>query len=119
MESVGTISYCSHGGSEGLGLGGGSVFSLVRLGDRLVRWLASTTVYRRSMGYRACSMNKRSSMDKGSSTDKRGLGVGCLTVISNLSDVAIVVIGVVVDMLDPSIRKSHRVATLTHTSSII
>merc|ERR1712055_49840 len=72
-----------------------------------------------SMNYRACSMNKRGSVDKRSSTDKRGLWVGCLTVISNLSDVAIVVIGVVVDMLDPSIRKSNRVATLTHTSSII
>merc|ERR1712055_816834 len=143
MESVGTISYCSHGGSEGLGLGGGSVFSLVRLGDGLVRGLATSTVDRRSMGnksmtskamtnnsrsmgnqrgsmnYRASCVNKRGSMDKGSSTDKRGLWVGCLTIISNFSDVAIVVIGVVVDMLDPSIRKSNRVATLTHTSSII
>merc|ERR1719430_2137275 len=64
---------------------------------------------RSSMNYRACCVNKRGSMDKGSSTDKRGLWVGCLTVISNFSDVAIVVIGVVVDMLDPSIRKSNRV----------
>merc|ERR1712055_345819 len=152
MESIGTISYCSHGGSEGLGLGGGSVFSLVRLGDGLVRGLATSTVDRRSMGnksmtdkamtsksmtdkattsksmtdkamtsksmtnkamtsksmtdnsrsmsnqrgsvnYRACCVNKRGSMDKGSSTDKRGLWVGCLTVISYFSDVAIVVIG--------------------------
>merc|ERR1712055_640664 len=128
MESIGTISYCSHGGSEGLGLGGGSVFSLVRLGDGLVRGLATSTVDRRSMGnksmtsksmtsksmtdnsrsmrnqrgsmnYRASCVNKRGSMDKGSSTDKRGLWVGCLTVISNFSDVSIVVIGVVVDML--------------------
>merc|ERR1712055_1002620 len=178
MESIGTISYRSNGGSEGLGLGGGSVFSLVRLGDGLVRGLATSTVDRRSMGnksmtdkamtsksmtdkattsksmtdkamtsksmtnkamtsksmtdnsrsmsnqrgsmnYRACCVNKRGSMDEGSSTDKRGLWVGCLTVISNLSDVAIVVIGVVVDVLNPSIRKSNRVATFTHTSSII
>jgi len=45
MESVGRISYSSHGGSEGLGLGGGSVLSLVRLGDRLVRDLTSTNSY--------------------------------------------------------------------------
>merc|ERR1719430_1099240 len=74
---------------------------------------------RGSMNYRACCVNKRGSMDNGSSTDKSGLWVGCLTIISNFSDVAIVVIGVVVDMLDPSIRKSNRVATFTHTSSII
>merc|ERR1712055_484837 len=79
----------------------------------------SMTDNSRSMSNRACCVNKRGSMDKGSSTDKRGLWVGCLTVISNFSDVSIVVIGVVVDMLDPSIRKSNRVATLTHTSSII
>merc|ERR1719430_1922774 len=100
MESVGTISYCSHGGSEGLGLGGGSVFSLVRLGDGLVRGLATSTSMtdkamtsksmsdnsrgmgnqRGSMNYGACSVNKRGSMDK------RGLWVGCLTVISYFSD---------------------------------
>jgi len=45
MESVGRVMDSSYGGSEGLGLGGGSVLSLVRLGDGLVRDLASTNSY--------------------------------------------------------------------------
>ena len=46
MESIGRVMHSSHGGSEGLGLGGGSVLSLVRLGDRLVRDLAGTNSYK-------------------------------------------------------------------------
>merc|ERR1719347_2022593 len=58
----------SYTSSEGLGLGGGSVLSLERLGDGLVRDLASTTVDRSSvdsMGNRSSmdSMGNRSSMD--------------------------------------------------------
>ena len=38
--------HSSHGGSEGLGLGVGSVLSLERLGDGLVRNLAGRTSYK-------------------------------------------------------------------------
>merc|ERR1719430_281627 len=42
MKSIGMIRYCSHIGSKSLGLGHCSVFSLERLGDRLVGSLTST-----------------------------------------------------------------------------
>merc|ERR1711962_452394 len=45
MESVRRVMDSSYCGSEGLGLGGGSVLSLERLGYRLVRDLASTKSY--------------------------------------------------------------------------
>ena len=45
MESVRRVMYSSHCGSEGLGLGVCSVFSLERLGDGLVRDLAGTNSY--------------------------------------------------------------------------
>merc|ERR1712055_844965 len=41
MKSIGMIRYCSHIGSKSLGLGHCSVFSLERLGDRLVGSLTS------------------------------------------------------------------------------
>ena len=55
----------------------------------------------------------------------RGRGVGgggrvlSLSLISDLSDVAVVVIDVVVDVLDPAVRKSNGVRTLPLASSII
>merc|ERR1712098_731517 len=45
MESVRRVMHSSNGGSEGLGLGVCSVFSLERLGDGLVRDLAGTNSY--------------------------------------------------------------------------
>merc|ERR1712215_533219 len=45
MESVRRVMHSSHCGSEGLGLGVCSVFSLERLGDGLVRDLAGTNSY--------------------------------------------------------------------------
>merc|ERR1712215_363044 len=58
MESIGRVSNRGHGGSEGLSLRDTSVLSLERLGDRLVRGLASRT---------DSSMDQRSSMNQGSS----------------------------------------------------
>ena len=55
----------------------------------------------------------------------RGRGVGggggvlSLSLISDLSNVAVVVIDVVVDVLDPAVRKSNGVRTLPLASSII
>jgi len=144
MERIGRVSNRGHGGSEGLSLRDTSVLSLERLGDRLVRCLASRTdssmdqrssmnqgsSMNSSMNNRASmnnrgsmnnwsSMNYWSSMNKRGSSDNGGLWVDCLAVINDLSDVAVKVIGVVVDMLDPSIRKSYRVRTLTIACSII
>merc|ERR1712243_425750 len=80
MESIGRVMDSSYAGSEGLGLGGGSVLSLVRLGDGLVRDLASTTVDRSSVDSvsnrsSVDSVGNRSSMDSvgnRSSVDNRG-----------------------------------------------
>merc|ERR1719430_1731380 len=81
--------------------------------------MTSKSMTDKSMTSKSMADNSRGMGNQRGSMDKRGLWVGCLTVISYFSDVAIDVISVVVDMLDPSIRKSNRVATLTHTSSII
>merc|ERR1719209_2888922 len=66
------------------------------------------------MKYRAGSINNGASI-----TTYRGFRIGSSALIGDLSNKSIQIIGVVVDMLDPSIRKSNRVATFTHTSSII
>merc|ERR1719516_457578 len=60
-------------GSECLGLASGPRLSLVRLGDRLVRALASSTgvVDRGSSVNNWSSVNDRSSVDNGSSVDNR------------------------------------------------
>merc|ERR1712243_369556 len=116
MESIGRVMDSSYAGSEGLGLGGGSVLSLVRLGDGLVRDLASTTVDRSSVD----SVSNRSSvdsMDNRSSVDNRGsisrsIGIYSSAVIGDLSDVSIVGIRVVVDMLGAAVREVDIVRTL-------
>merc|ERR1711881_467731 len=124
----------SYASSEGLGLGGGSVLSLERLGDGLVRDLASTTVDRSSVdsvGNRS-SVNKRSSVDSvgnrgsmnnRSSVDNRGsvsrsIGILSSAVIGDLSDVSIVGIRVVVDMLGAAVREVDIVRTLGIASSV-
>merc|ERR1719315_138527 len=99
MESIGRVMDSSYAGSESLGLGGGSVLSLVRLGDGLVRDLASSTVNRSSVdsvGNRSSvdSVGNRGSMDNRSSVDNRGsisrgIRILSLTVIGDCSDVSV------------------------------
>merc|ERR1712215_337531 len=124
-------------GSECLGLASGPRLSLVRLGDRLVRALASSTgvVDRgssvnnrssvhsdRSSVHNGTSMDNRSSVNSWGNTDtsngNRSLGIDSSTVIGDLSYVAVDIVGVVVDMLDPAVRKSYRVRTLGIASSV-
>merc|ERR1719481_1552929 len=117
-------------GSECLGLASGPRLSLVRLGDRLVRALASSTgvVDRGSSVNNWSSMNDRSSVDNGSSVNNRGnadtsngnrsLGIDSNALIGDLSYVAVDGIGVVVNMLDPAVRKSYGVRTLGIASSV-
>merc|ERR1712240_149221 len=62
------------------------------------------------------SVNNRSDAD--SSNGNRSFGIDSSTVIGDLSYVAIDIVGVVVDMLDPAVRKSYRVGTLVIASSI-
>merc|ERR1711881_156424 len=125
MESIGRVMDSSYASSEGLGLGGGSVLSLVRLGDGLVRDLASTTVDRSSVdsvGNRS-SVNNRGSVDNRSSVHNwgsisRSIGILSSAVIGDLSDVSIVGIRVVVDMLGAAVRKVDIVRTLGIASSV-
>merc|ERR1712126_774378 len=123
-------------GSECLGLASAPRLSLVRLGDRLVRALASSmgVVDRGSSVNNWSSVNDRSSVNNGSSVDNRssvnnrgntdtsngnwGLRIDSCALIGDQSYVAIGVIGVIVDMLDPAVRKSHRVRTLGIASSV-
>merc|ERR1712126_653366 len=115
----------SHGGSEGLGLGGGSVLSLVRLGDGLVRDLASTTVDRSSVDSvsNRSSVNNRSSVDNRGSVHNRGsVGRGIrilsLTVIGDGSDVSVDGVGGVANMLGAAVREVDIVRTLSIASSV-
>merc|ERR1712215_88615 len=93
-------------GSECLGLASGPRLSLVRLGDRLVRALASSTgvVDRGRSVDNWSSVNNRGNTD--TSNGNRSLGIDSSALIGDLSYVAVDIVGVVVDMLDPSVRKS-------------
>jgi len=77
-----------------------------------------------SMGNRVShSMDQRGSMSHshrvGNSMGHRdSLGVRCSAIIGHISNIAIDGVRVVVDMLDPAIRKSHRVGALSIASSI-
>merc|ERR1711881_557296 len=119
MENIGRVMDSSYASSEGLGLGGGSVLSLVRLGDGLVRDLASTTVDRSSVdsvGNRS-SVNNRGGVHNWGSIS-RSIGILSSAVIGDLSDVSIVGIRVVVDMLGAAVREVDTVRTLGIASSV-
>merc|ERR1712158_229622 len=66
VEGAGGVVDSGNGGSEGLGLGGSPVLSLVRLGHRLVGHLSGSTVHGGSMDG---GMDHRSGMDHGSGVD--------------------------------------------------
>ena len=42
-----------------------------------------------------------------------------MTVVGHLSHIAIVVVGVVVDMLNPAVRQQHRVGSLSHSCTVV
>merc|ERR1719369_685290 len=62
------------------------------------------------------SMNNRSNTD--TSNGNRSLGIDSSAFIGDLSYVAVGVIGVVINMLDPAVRKSYGVRTLGIASSV-
>merc|ERR1719309_208005 len=131
MESIGRVMDSSYASSEGLGLGGGSVLSLVRLGYGLVRDLASTTVDRSSVdsvGNRSSvdsvsnrgsvdSVDNRSSVDNRGSIS-RGIRILSLTVIGDSSDVSVDRVGGVANMLGAAVREVDIVRTLGIASSV-
>merc|ERR1740128_749301 len=47
------------------------------------------------------------------------VSIGSNTIIGNISNISIIIIGMVVDMLDTSIRKVDRVGSLNNTGTII
>ena len=70
---------------------------------------------RMSNSYRTCnSMNKRCSMGNNWS-----ISISSNTIISNISNITIIIIGMIVDMLGTAIRKVDRVGTFYNTSTII
>merc|ERR1719402_1787170 len=52
------------------------------------------------------------------SMDNWSWSILSLSIISDISNITIIVIGVIVDMLDSAIRKSNRVGSLISTSTI-
>merc|ERR1712112_727774 len=128
-------------GSECLGLASGPRLSLVRLGDRLVRALASSTgvVDRGSSvdkwGSVYSSVDNGSSVNNGGSVDKRGsvnyrgsvdnrgsvsrsIGILSSSVIGDCSDVPVDGVGGVANMLGAAVREVDRVRTLSIASSV-
>ena len=64
------------------------------------------------------SMSKSKTMTNNSRMSN-SVSIGSNTIIGNISNISIIIIGMVVDMLDTSIRKVDRVGALYNTSTII
>merc|ERR1712158_305413 len=127
VEGAGGVVDSGNGGSEGLGLGGSPVLSLVRLGHRLVGHLSGSTVHGGSMDG---SMDHRSGMDHGSGVDHgssmvdrtgngngvgnsvgngNSLGVDSLAVVGDSGDVSLDVVGSAGDVLGAAVREGNGV----------
>ena len=69
------------------------------------------------------SVNQRSSMGNSVVGDgvgnSVGLGVGSSSRVGNLSDVALNVVGVVLDSLDTAVGEVHRVGSLNNTGAVV
>merc|ERR1719347_2160487 len=89
MESVRRVMHSSYCGSEGLGLGGGSVLSLERLGYGLVRDLASTNSYMTSnksvTSYKSMSSDNSMTCNKSGSSKKPMSSNNAMTSYKSLS----------------------------------
>jgi len=140
MKTIGRVSHGSDSSSESLGLSSASVFSLVWLGYRLVRYLASwtsmiTSSYYRSMGNNRGSMDYRGGVVSRGSIDNRssmynwgGIGWSSLnngsiwvdssSFIGNISNITIISISMVVHMLGTAIRKSNGVRSRDSSCTI-
>merc|ERR1739849_44193 len=85
-----------------------------RMGNRMCKWSSNSMGYRVSDGMRQNwgSMGYNRSMSN-------SLRVGSSSFIGNFRNETIIVIGMVVHMLDTSIRKVDRVGSLNNTSTVI
>merc|ERR1719347_1913106 len=143
IEGAGRVVDSCDGGSKGLGLGGGPVLALVRLGHRLVGHLSSSTVDRGSVDGgmdhgssvdHGGSMNNGSGMDHGSGmVDGTGnsngvgnsvgngdsLGVGSLAVVGDGGDVSLDVVGSVGDVLGAAVREGDGVRSSPGSGAVV
>ena len=129
VEGAGRVVDGGDVSSEGLGLGGGPVLTLERLGHGLVGHLASTTVYRggvdSSVDHRG-SMDDRAgdSMDNGAGDsdgvgNRDSLGVDSLAIVGDGGDVSLDVVGGVLDVLGAAVREGDGVRSSPGSGAIV
>ena len=147
VEGAGRVVDGGDVSSEGLGLGGGPVLTLERLGHGLVGHLASSTVDRggvdSSVDHRGCNGvssvdhrggvgNNRGSMDDraGNSMDNGAgdsdgvgngdsLGVDSLAIVGDGGDVSLDVVGGVLDVLGAAVREGDGVRSSPGSGAIV
>ena len=139
VEGAGGVVDGGNGGSEGLGLGGRPVLSLVRLRHGLVGHLTGSTVNGGSVDGgvdNRSSVDNRAgnSVDNGSSVDNGtgngngvgnsvgngdSLGVGSLAVVGDSGDVSLDVVGSVGDVLGAAVRESNGVRSSPGSGAVI
>jgi len=140
VEGAGRVVDGGDVSSEGLGLGGGPVLTLERLGHGLVGHLASSTVDRggvdSSVDHRSgngmSSVDHRGSMDDraGDSMDngagdsdgvgnRDSLGVDSLAIVGDGGDVSLDVVGGVLDVLGAAVREGDGVRSSPGSGAIV
>jgi len=139
VEGAGGVVDSGNGGSEGLGLGGRPVLSLVRLRHGLVGHLTGSTVNGGSVDGgvdNRSSVDNRAgnSVDNGSSVDNGtgngngvgnsvgngdSLGVGSLAVVGDSGDVSLDVVGSVGDVLGAAVRESNGVRSSPGSGAVV
>jgi len=140
VEGAGRVVDGGDVSSEGLGLGGGPVLTLERLGHGLVGHLASSTVDRggvdSSVDHRSgngmSSVDQRGSMDDraGDSVDngagdsdgvgnRDSLGVDSLAIVGDGGDVSLDVVGGVLDVLGAAVREGDGVRSSPGSGAIV
>ena len=140
VEGAGRVVDGGDVSSEGLGLGGGPVLTLERLGHGLVGHLASSTVDRGGVdssvdhrgGNGMSSVDNRGSMDDraGNSMDNGAgdsdrvgngdsLGVDSLAIVGDGGDVSLDVVGGVLDVLGAAVREGDGVRSSPGSGAIV
>jgi len=139
VEGAGRVVDGGDVSSEGLGLGGGPVLTLERLGHGLVGHLASSTVDRggvdssvdhrsgngmSSVDHRGGVGNNRGSMDNGAGDsdgvgNRDSLGVNSLAIVGNGGDVSLDVVGGVLDVLGAAVREGDGVRSSPGSGAIV
>merc|ERR1719290_892890 len=86
-----------------------------RVSNSMSNWVGN------SMGNRVSNSmgNWVSNNSRVSNSMSNWVGIRSNTIISHISDITIIIIGMIVDMLDTAIRKVDRVGTFYNTSTII